>query len=72
MKNQKVFLSSAPLPEDITTTDGGHTKAVNLYPENGSGAVFVRVVSFGDHTDFDVLIKSGKQYIVHIEQVEDH
>jgi hypothetical protein len=71
MKNQKVFLSSPARQEDISTTDGGHTKAVNLYPENGSGAIFVRVVSFGDHMDFDALIKPGKQYIVKIEQVED-
>jgi hypothetical protein len=71
MKNQKVFLSSPVCQEDISTTDGGHTKAVSLYPENGSGEIFVRVVSFGDHTDFDVLVKPGKQYIVHVEQVED-
>lgn len=70
MKNQQVFLSSPVRQEEIRITDGGHTKAVNLFPEGGE--LFIRVVSFGtEHPDFDALIQPGKQYIVKIEQMED-
>ena len=69
MKNQIVFVASV-LPGDISTTDGGHTKAANLLPVNGE--IFIRMISYGrEHPAFDALIKPGKQYIVKIEQVED-
>ena len=69
MKNQKVFVTTV-LPGDISTEDNGHTKTANLYPEGGE--LFVRMISYGNvHPEFDALIKSGKQYIVKIEQVED-
>jgi hypothetical protein len=70
MKNQKVFVTTI-LPGDIHVEDNGHTKSANLYPEGGE-ELFIRVISYGKtHPDFDALIKSGKEYIVKIEQVED-
>jgi hypothetical protein len=78
MKKQIVFLASV-LPGDISTTDGGHTKAVNLLPKGsqseywviGSGECFARLISYGNtHPEFDALIEPGKQYTVKIEAVE--
>jgi hypothetical protein len=66
--NVGTFLSS-PVKE-VETTDGGFVKSTNLYPHAGDGDFFIRVVSFGDHSNFDALIKSGKKYTVRIEQVE--
>jgi hypothetical protein len=68
MKKQIVFLASV-LPGDISTTDGGHTKAVNLLPKGGE--CFARLISYGsNHPEFDALIEPGKQYTVKIEAVE--
>jgi hypothetical protein len=71
MKNQIEFVTTAQ-PNEINTQDGGHTKTITLYPEKGDQFLFVKVISFGkDHPEFDILIKPGKKYIVHIEEVEE-
>lgn len=71
MKNQIVFLASV-LSGDISTSDGGHTKAVNLLPKGvGIGSCYARLISYGNtHPEFDALIEPGKQYTVKIEAVE--
>jgi hypothetical protein len=77
MKNQLVFIATID-PDDIKTEDGGSAKIATLVPDNSDdpdNGIFIRVHSWReydqDHTDFNALIKPGKRYIVHIEQVED-
>jgi hypothetical protein len=71
-KNQLVFISEA---NDIRTEDGGQAKIATLYPvEHEENGVFIRLQSWceggKEHPEFDALIKPGKQYIVHIEEVQ--
>jgi len=77
MKNQLVFIANVD-SENIKTEDGGQAKIVTLCPESMDGeqnnGVFVRLHSWceggEDHPELDALIKPGKSYIIHIEQLE--
>jgi hypothetical protein len=74
MKNQLVFIANV---DSIKTEDNGQAKIATLIPSDSTHfeeGIFLRLQSWQedkDHIDFDRLIKPGKQYIVHIEQVED-
>lgn len=56
--------------EEVTVEDNGMAKIAEVGTA-GEFGMFVRIQSWGDHTEFDRVIETGGRYRVTIERIDD-